>query len=407
MRRCTTAFLLIVATLPVVAQEPLTLHEALDRALAAHPLLQVSSQRIRVAEGQRRQAALRPNPRLLLQTENWEPYASRTFSASRSTDNFLMVSQLLQTAGKRELRAEAAAERVRLSEIERELVEQQIAARVKAAYWRAATAAKLHELLLANGRNFDQMVEYHEIRVREGAMAEADLLRVRLEAERWRLAANTADLEAQRTRIFLQREMGLSEFPAVRLAEPMEDLRQPLLADVAQALERRAELRLAGQALAQARAALRVQQAEARPDVNVSFGLKRTGGLNTLAGIVELPLPLANRNQGEIDSALARIRLSEADVNALAALVRAEVRAADVDVQVRRRQVTETFRSLLDKALEASRIAQAAYREGGAELLRLLDAERARIEVQMLYYQTLGEYHQAVAALETAMGVIR
>ena len=57
------------------------------------------------------------------------------------------------------------------------------------------------------------------------------------------------------------------------------------------------------------------------------------------------------------------------------------------------------------QADDSQRIADAAYRAGGFELLRLLDAERARIETQVLYYQTLAEYQQAVAALETALGV--
>jgi len=38
-------------------------------------------------------------------------------------------------------------------------------------------------------------------------------------------------------------------------------------------------------------------------------------------------------------------------------------------------------------------------------LLRLLDAQRAQIEAQLLYVKTLTEYRQALVTLETAMGV--
>jgi outer membrane protein TolC len=59
----------------------------------------------------------------------------------------------------------------------------------------------------------------------------------------------------------------------------------------------------------------------------------------------------------------------------------------------------------MKQAAESARISRAAYREGGWDLLRLLDAERLRIETQSLYYQALAEYRQSIAELETAMGV--
>jgi outer membrane protein TolC len=139
--------------------------------------------------------------------------------------------------------------------------------------------------------------------------------------------------------------------------------------------------------------------------VEASFGLKRTNGINTLMGIVQLPIPLLNRNEGAIAASTAEIRMAQSELAAANALVEAEVRSAATEVTMRRRQVTETFRGLLDRAAESSRIARAAYREGGWDLLRLLDAERSRIELQVLYFRTLSEYHQSVVALETAMGV--
>jgi outer membrane protein TolC len=69
--------------------------------------------------------------------------------------------------------------------------------------------------------------------------------------------------------------------------------------------------------------------------------------------------------------------------------------------------ITETFPSLLAKASEGSRIAEAAYREGGLDLLRLLDAERARIDTEASYYRALLDYHLAAVELKAALGVLR
>jgi outer membrane protein TolC len=118
-----------------------------------------------------------------------------------------------------------------------------------------------------------------------------------------------------------------------------------------------------------------------------------------------LNLPLRNRNQGNIAAAAAEVSAARAELAAAQALVRAEVEAAARDYAIRRRQLAESLRPMRDQAAESARIAQAAYREGGWDLLRLLDAERLRLETELVYYRALAELRQSAAALETAMGV--
>ena len=58
-----------------------------------------------------------------------------------------------------------------------------------------------------------------------------------------------------------------------------------------------------------------------------------------------------------------------------------------------------------DQAVEISNISRAAYNEGGLDLLRLLDAERVRIEAEVSWVQALESYHQSVVSLDYAEGV--
>jgi outer membrane protein TolC len=176
-------------------------------------------------------------------------------------------------------------------------------------------------------------------------------------------------------------------------------------ADSAQALRDRTEVKLAAHGVAVARAAQRLEQANARPDVQMSFGYKRNVGVHSALGYLEIPLPVFNRNQGAIAAAVADARAWESETAAQRAMVLAEVRAAQTDVDLRYRQLTEMLRSALDRAVESSNIARAAYLEGGADLLRLLDAERVRIELEVHHTRTAAEYWQSIAALELAMGV--
>jgi cobalt-zinc-cadmium efflux system outer membrane protein len=403
MRSC---WLLAVLSFAASAQTTLSLREAVSRALAIHPLLAAGSSRIEASQGLQRQAGLRPNPRLVFQVENLRSGGIPSFDYSRDADTFLYLTQPLETAGKRGRRVEAAAAGLRRSELERELLAHRIAGQVKRAYWAAAGAQRLHELLLETERNFRQVVEYHELRVREGAMAEADLLRVRLEGERLAINANSAALEAERARIQLLREMGQAEFPDTRLTEPFEETGAPPPEPaIAQALENRPEMKLARQALEQTRAAVRLAEVEWKPDVELLAGYKRTAGFTTALAGIQFGLPFLNRNQGRIAAITAEFRAAESDLAATGAVVAAEVRSAFTESDMRRRQLAESLQALREHAAESSRIAQAAYREGGTDLLRLLDSERNRLEIEMLYFRTLGEYRQSLAALETALGV--
>jgi len=388
------------------AQSNLSLRDAVSAAMKDHPLLQAGKDRIEAAEGLRRQAGFMPNPRLILQSENARPYGNPAFVYWRDMDNFAYLQQTFETAGKRDRRVDLAAANVRRVELERELLERQIASRVKQAYWYAVGARRAEELLTEDVRNFQRIVEYHEVRVKEGAMAEADLIRVRIERERLLIALNGTALEAERARIHLFREMGQTQFPNVQFSDTLEP---PNAAanppDVSQALERRPELRLARQSVEVSRNNLRLQQVGAKPNVDVLFGYKRTTGFDTMLGGVQVDLPFHNRNQGNIAAATAELKASESSLAAAEALVKAEVEAAQKDYQLRWRQVSESFNTLRSQADEAARIADAAYREGGTDLLRFLNAQRIRIETQLLYFKALADYQQSVVNLETALGV--
>ncbi|MBN8730006.1 MAG: TolC family protein [Acidobacteria bacterium] len=397
--------LAILACGGAVGQMPLTVDEAVSRALTSHGLLAAGQNRIAAAQGLRRQAALMPNPKLVLQLENTRPYGNPAFQFNRDTDQFAYLQYMFETANKRGLRMEAAAANVQRAELEREALAAQIRARVKAAYWLAAGAAQIQHWLDDDVTRFEEIVNYHQIRVREGAAAESDLLRVQLEASRLRLSASNARLVAGRTRIDLLREMGQREFPEVTFSDSIESIGGEIADPPEAALERRAEVKLARQIHTAALSQARLQQALAKPNIDILAGYKRTGGLDTMLAGVQVDLPLANRNQGNLAAALSEAKVAESTMAAVEAVVRAEVEGARRAVTIRKTQLDSILGAMRTQASESQRIASAAYRVGGVELLRLLDAERARIETQVLYYQTLSEYQQAVSALEAALGL--
>jgi outer membrane protein TolC len=388
--------------------QDLSLREALDSAVRSHPLMTASQERIDAAAGLKLQSGLRLNPRFIFQQENWRlDRATPLFRPNRDLDTFFYLQQVFETGSKRARRVDLSAQEQRRAELSRELVAREITGRVKDSYWAAVGAERVRGLLEESVTNYDRIVEYHAIRVREGAVAEADLLKVQLERDRVTVAANAASLDAERARIALFRDMGLGEYPTGKLSEAIEydGAAKTLEPDVATAFANRAEVKLAQQGIDTARANTRLQAANAKPDIEALFGYKRTNGYDTVMGGLQIPIPYWNRNQGNIAAADSGVRAADADLAAAKALVAAEVRAAAADAALKRKQITGLLPEILRKADESARIAEAAYKEGGVELLRLLDAQRVRIEANVQYAQLLAEYRRALAALETAMGV--
>lgn len=397
----------LLAVLSLSGQQTLSVAEAVETALGTHPVLAAARSRIESARGSLRQSGLHPNPLLIVQTENVRPGgASTPFVFSRDTDNLAYLQQRIETGGKRARRMDVASIELRRVEADAEVIRRQVAARVKAAYWAAAGAERVHALLHETQLTFQQIVDYHEIRVKEGAMAEVDLIRVRLEADRIALSATQAGLDAARARIVLLREMGRTAFPEIGFADPIELKEDRLIAaDAERAVERRPEMQAARVMLEEARAGLGLQRAQAKTNYDLFGGYKRATGYNTLIAGVQWELPFWNRNQGNLESSAARIKEAESNLAATEAVVRAEVAAAQAEYETRRRQVLEFLGRFRQQASESSKIALAAYRLGGADLLRLLDAERLRFETEILALQSAAEYRRSIVALETSLGV--
>jgi cobalt-zinc-cadmium efflux system outer membrane protein len=387
----------------------LTLPLAVERALAGRATLQAANAAVTGAGGLVRQAGLRPNPSLNFQSENWRFTGTPGFQPGRELDIFAYVAQPIEAAGKRERRLEAARQETRVAELERQGVEWRIRQEVKRAFWTAWGAERQFALVAENTRYFQQVIEYHRARVEQGAMAEADLIRVRLEGERLELAERAAEAEVERARLELLRALGERDTPprfrvsANNIGRPAEKPVE-LAALLRRARTRRVEI-LHSQALVErARAQVGVQQAVARPDWTVAFGYKRTAGYNTVLAGVSVPLPALHRNQGNIAHAMAEVDRSEALLRAALAQVDAEVATALGALTRRQAMLNQLETGVLDRADQSWRIALAAYRESGIDLLRLLDAQRARHEVQLLQARTQTEYQLDRTDLESAMG---
>ena len=117
------------------------------------------------------------------------------------------------------------------------------------------------------------------------------------------------------------------------------------------------------------------------------------------------PLPLSNRNQGEIARAEAERQQVSRQIAALRAEVLADVQAAYSEYQATRTLVGAMERDLLKPAASAREISTYTYRAGGSSLLELLDAQRAFNDTMQGYLDAQVSSRKAISRLNAAVGM--
>jgi cobalt-zinc-cadmium efflux system outer membrane protein len=306
----------------------------------------------------------------------------------------------------------AADSAVTRSGAELELLRRDITLAVKRAYWTARGAQAQRELLQSEVATLQQMVQFHAAQLQVGAIAEQDLLRVRLEAERVEIASRLATIESTTTRIDLLKEMGRPDLAGVTLSEQLDVVpTTSTVIPVEDVLRRRTELKAATASVEEVRAISRMQDASARPDIAVIFGYKRTqlpdalSGVNTAIAGVNVTLPLLDRNQGNRAAASADVRRQQQMRAETETAIRSDLQRAQAEFEMRRAEVSDTLQRLREDARTIAAIAQAAYQQGGIDLLRLLDAERARLDAESAWVNGMVAFQQSVVNLERAQGV--
>ena len=118
-----------------------------------------------------------------------------------------------------------------------------------------------------------------------------------------------------------------------------------------------------------------------------------------------MPLPIFNRNQGEIARAGAEQDKARLTLAALQATIAGEVASAYQEFESARQLLADMEHDLLQPAAEARAGTAYVYQAGATSLLDVLDAQRAFNETMDTYYSAQAAYRRAEARLTLVTGV--
>lgn len=404
------AALLALAPSTALAQTPplsssLTLERAVDRFLARNLAVEAARHRVDMARAERLAAGLRPNPTLTVEAEDLK--LSGPTPAGDLYQVTSSVSYPIELGDKRRLRVEAADASIAVADARLADVLQQRLADLKRAFYDVLLARATREHALETRQTFDALVEFNQVRLEEGAVAEGELLKVRLERGKHHTALTQAELAVRQAGIKLLDLLGESEFSSAgnvtgtldvtATLPPLDELRAMSLRD-------RASLQAAQHAAALAARRVALERARATVDVSPFLGLRRAGENNTILFGISIPLPVYDRNQGGIARAIAEEKTAEAELALERTRVLADVESSWHAWQSARAQAASFERDLLRQAEESRAIALAAYQDGAIGLVEYLEAQRTLADLRQQYARSLFDAHAALLLLEQAAG---
>jgi outer membrane protein, heavy metal efflux system len=152
------------------------------------------------------------------------------------------------------------------------------------------------------------------------------------------------------------------------------------------------------------RARMEIQRQEAQPIPNLNTQLAVQQDANsgyTIAGVqIGVPLPVFNRNQGNIRVAQAEYQRTFRDVQRLELQLRDALATAFRNFQQAKYQVARYEKGILDNARESLKLTEQSYEARQVSFLRVLTARRTYFEANLQYVQALIALRQASVVID-------
>ncbi len=406
----------IVAAQPTAAAAAasrLTLDAAIAEALERNLTLIATRAGVTIADANLITAGLRPNPVLSLGGDHLDVLGTGFDDANGAgpAEYSVRVDFLLERGAKRDRRLALAQEERAIAEAEVLDAVRTLRLEVQQAFIDVQLARENLTLARDNAASLQEIVTLNQARVRGGEVAEVELLRSRIAAVQSQQAVRAAALKVRTEQRRLERVIG--RIPGVDPVEIAPFERPTPIADSptdlhARAFRTRPDLVALRRAQARSQAEIRLQLAQGQIDFTIGGEYRRQQGLagtgNSLGLFFSMPLPVFDRNQGNVARAGHEERQADSRLRQLERVI-----ASDVDLAVAQYEAAEAAlkaveEEMLVQARDVRAITDYAYRRGEATLIEFLDAQRAFNDTMQAWNDARAGFAHGVFLVRAAVG---
>lgn len=387
------------ATFLPQGERTLTLQQAIDRALQANPEISAAVHEVDANTGLVRQAKVIPNPELAYLVEDLK-------KETRTTT--VQLNQPIELGGKRAARIDAAQRGVDIANAEVHAKRIDVRNRTVASFYTILAAQERYGIARNSLDLAERARSIAAKRVVAGKVSPLDETKARIAraAAQVELAQAKSDLDNARSRLsalFGMREPdfgavtgALDGLPAVPLWTALQDRIQQSPGVVRARLE-----------LERRRALIDVERSKRIGDLTLTIGNKRdeTLGRNQTVVGFSIPLPLFDRNQGNLQQALSLSDQANDELIAAGVQVENELHQAYQRLKVAHEEAKLYQSEVLPDATTAYQAATKGFEYGKFGFIDVLDAQRTLFQVKSQYLRSLSEAHIAAAEIERLTGV--
>ena len=394
------------ASVDVVMVDPVTSNEAiadgatleglLSLAFANNPAIKELAATTQIAAGYRTQVGLYANPML--------GYQGQQLADAGTDQHLLFVQQQIITGDKRALNRAVLNEAVRAQVQELEAQKLRVATDIKTAYY---DSLRIQEQLASIDQFFEllkQGVNAAEKRMQAGEGSKIDLLQTQVQVKQLELDRRqlSASLSARLREIValagmpnIQLQAVAGELPKLPANQDWKAVEDGLVATSPEYAAAQARIR-------QASAAIRRQESQPLPNLNVQFGAgvdnsTDSGMMNVQVGA---PIPVFNKNQGNIAAARAEYCRAVQEAQRIDNAIRARLAIASGDYARAAEAVDMYLSELLPAAQETLDLAEGAYRAGEQDFIQLLVTRRTYFDTNLAYIAARAQLATAQAQID-------
>jgi cobalt-zinc-cadmium efflux system outer membrane protein len=379
------------------APSGMSLADLEEMALRCNPTVAQAAHRVEAARGRCLQVGLYPNP--------VAGYVGAEIgNEGQAGQQGSFVGQEIVTAGKLRLNQNVAMQEVRQADLAWQSQRQRVLTDVRRSFYEVLVAQRTMELTEQLLRIGEEGVRSTEALMKAKEVARADVLQARIEVESARVLLERARNRHAAYWRTLAAVAGAANMPAQRLAGEAwdglsvltwEDTYSRLLAESPQLASARAGVARA-QATVERECAQRVPNIDLQTAVQYDNATKYTWA-TVQAGV---PMPLFNRNQGNIRRAEAELMAAKSEVQRVELDLQQRLAAVFEQYTTARYQVEKYSRDILPIAQSSLDLANKGYQQGEYNYLFLLTSQRTYFQTNLVYVDALRELRNASTAIE-------
>lgn len=411
-----TVLLLIASLLWITraatAQAPqlVNLDQAIDLALQHNHALKATRTQIQQNQAQEITANLRPNPTFSADSQFVPFFSPQDFSGTNvdEVQQFdVGLSYLFERGHKRQRRLKAAQDATAVTRAQVADAERQLAFNVGQQFISVLLAESTLQLSLEDLKAFQQTVDLSEEQFKAGYIGEGDYLKIKLQLLQFQTDVSSAKLAKVQALAGLRELLGYDAMPEnfdaagdltyVPLQIGLDDLKL-------RALRERPDFKAAELGVTAAQSQILLAKANSKVDITGTYNVDHLAGETTASIFASFPLPIFDRNQGEIARTRYALTQSQEQQQSASDTVLTDVASAYAAVKSSDEVVQLYTSGYLKQAQDSRDISEYAYKRGAASLLDFLDAERSYRAAQLAYRQALASYMTSLEQLKEAVG---